>query len=96
MRKRRKLWEIKTELPFTGGPGVSGNLLMMGTENGEVLRLMHLPAPSSGQQRLPQKCLQHQQKLMGLLLCVVSTGVCSVWMQIPVSVYGFMIIVFPC
>ncbi len=32
----RKQWEIKTELPFTGGPGVSGNLLMMGTENGEV------------------------------------------------------------
>ena len=31
-----KLWEIKTELPFTGGPGVSENLLMMGTENGEV------------------------------------------------------------
>ena len=31
-----KRWEIKTELPFTGGPGVSGNLLMMGTENGEV------------------------------------------------------------
>lgn len=29
-------WRIKTELPFTGGPGVSGNLLMMGTENGEV------------------------------------------------------------
>jgi len=32
----RKQWEIKTELPFTGGPGVSGNLLLMGTENGEV------------------------------------------------------------
>ena len=32
----QKRWEIKTELPFTGGPGVSGNLLMMGTENGEV------------------------------------------------------------
>jgi len=32
----RKRWEIKTELAFTGGPGVSGNLLMMGTENGEV------------------------------------------------------------
>jgi len=32
----RKLWEIKTELPFTGGPGLSGNLLLMGTENGEV------------------------------------------------------------
>ena len=32
----RKQWEIKTELPFTGGPGVAGNLLMMGTENGEV------------------------------------------------------------
>lgn len=32
----RKKWEIKTELPFTGGPGVSGNLLLMGTENGEV------------------------------------------------------------
>jgi len=32
----RKLWEIKTDLPFTGGPGVSGQLLMMGTENGEV------------------------------------------------------------
>ena len=31
-----KRWEIKTELPFTGGPGVSGNLLMMGTQNGEV------------------------------------------------------------
>ena len=32
----RKRWEIKTDLPFTGGPGVAGNLLMMGTENGEV------------------------------------------------------------
>lgn len=32
----RKKWEIKTELPFTGGPGLSGNLLLMGTENGEV------------------------------------------------------------
>jgi outer membrane protein assembly factor BamB len=32
----RKQWEIKTELPFTGGPGVSENLLLMGTENGEV------------------------------------------------------------
>jgi outer membrane protein assembly factor BamB len=31
-----KRWEIKTKLPFTGGPGVSDNLLMMGTENGEV------------------------------------------------------------
>ena len=32
----RKRWEIKTELPFSGGPGVSDNLLLMGTENGEV------------------------------------------------------------
>jgi len=31
-----KLWEIKTKLPFTGGPGISDNLLLMGTENGEV------------------------------------------------------------
>ncbi|MCW8925919.1 MAG: outer membrane protein assembly factor BamB [Xanthomonadales bacterium] len=29
-------WEIKTELPFTGGPGISGDLLMMGTQDGEV------------------------------------------------------------
>lgn len=29
-------WEIKTKLPFTGGPGISDNLLMMGTQNGEV------------------------------------------------------------
>ncbi len=32
----RKQWEIKTKLPFTGGPGVSGKLLLMGTQNGEV------------------------------------------------------------
>jgi outer membrane protein assembly factor BamB len=32
----RKLWEIETDLPFTGGPGLSDRLLMMGTENGEV------------------------------------------------------------
>lgn len=31
-----KRWEIKTKLPFTGGPGISGNLLLMGTQNGEV------------------------------------------------------------
>ena len=31
-----KLWEIKTKLPFTGGPGIADNLLLMGTENGEV------------------------------------------------------------
>jgi outer membrane protein assembly factor BamB len=32
----RKNWEVKTKLPFSGGPGVSNNLLFMGTENGEV------------------------------------------------------------
>jgi len=31
-----KRWEIKTELPFTGGPGISGELLLMGTQDGEV------------------------------------------------------------
>src|SRR5210317_1229011 len=32
----KKLWEIKTRLPFTGGPGIYGNLLLMGTQDGEV------------------------------------------------------------
>ena len=32
----RKHWEIKTKLPFTGGPGISDNLLLMGTQDGEV------------------------------------------------------------
>jgi outer membrane protein assembly factor BamB len=32
----RKQWEIKTKLPFTGGPGISNNLLLMGTQDGEV------------------------------------------------------------
>jgi len=32
----RKLWEIKTKLSFTGGPGISGELLLMGTQDGEV------------------------------------------------------------
>ncbi len=31
-----KRWSLKTQLPFTGGPGIAGNLLLMGTENGEV------------------------------------------------------------
>jgi len=31
-----KQWEIKTKLPFTGGPGISGSLLLMGTQDGEV------------------------------------------------------------
>jgi outer membrane protein assembly factor BamB len=31
-----KRWSLKTDLPFTGGPGIAGNLLLMGTENGEV------------------------------------------------------------
>jgi len=33
----RKLWEIKTKLSFTGGPGISDELLLMGTQDGEVL-----------------------------------------------------------
>ncbi|NOR18711.1 MAG: outer membrane protein assembly factor BamB [Xanthomonadales bacterium] len=32
----RSRWQIKTKLPFTGGPGISGNLLLMGTQDGEV------------------------------------------------------------
>ena len=32
----RKLWEVKTKLPFTGGPGISAGLLLMGTQDGEV------------------------------------------------------------
>lgn len=29
-------WSIETELPFSGGPGLSENLVIMGTENGEI------------------------------------------------------------
>lgn len=29
-------WEVKTELPLSGGPGVNGERLYVGTENGEV------------------------------------------------------------
>ena len=32
----RQQWSIKTKLPFTGGPGISNTLLLMGTQNGEV------------------------------------------------------------
>jgi outer membrane protein assembly factor BamB len=32
----RKHWEIKTKLPSTGGPGISDNLLLMGTQDAEV------------------------------------------------------------
>jgi outer membrane protein assembly factor BamB len=32
----KKRWEIKTKLPFTGGPGIYDDLLMMGTQDGEV------------------------------------------------------------
>ncbi len=31
-----KRWEVKTKLPFTGGPGVSANRLYAGTEDGEI------------------------------------------------------------
>jgi outer membrane protein assembly factor BamB len=29
-------WQLKTELPLSGGPGVNGDYLFVGTENGEV------------------------------------------------------------
>lgn len=29
-------WELKTDLPFSGGPGLSSELVIMGTENGEI------------------------------------------------------------
>ncbi|MDX1698751.1 MAG: outer membrane protein assembly factor BamB [Thiohalobacterales bacterium] len=29
-------WEVKTELPLSGGPGINGENLFIGTENGEV------------------------------------------------------------
>lgn len=32
----RKLWENKTDLPFSGGPGIEGSLLVMGTIDGQV------------------------------------------------------------
>lgn len=32
----RTRWQIKTKLPFTGGPGITENLLLMGTQDGEV------------------------------------------------------------
>lgn len=31
-----KRWQVKTKLPFTGGPGISDELLLMGTQDGEV------------------------------------------------------------
>ena len=32
----RKRWEIKTELPFSGGPGLSGSTVYVGAENGSI------------------------------------------------------------
>lgn len=32
----KKIWEIETELAFSGGPGVSDSTVFMGTENGTV------------------------------------------------------------
>lgn len=29
-------WELKTDLPFSGGPGLSASLVILGTENGEI------------------------------------------------------------
>ncbi len=29
-------WELKTDLPFSGGPGLSDSLVIMGTENAEI------------------------------------------------------------
>ncbi len=31
-----RLWQQKTDLPFSGGPGLEGNLLVMGTIDGQV------------------------------------------------------------
>jgi len=41
-----QLWEIKTKLPFSGGPGVSDELLLMGTQDGDVFAF----DPSTGTQ----------------------------------------------
>ena len=35
-RSGNKLWQMKTKLPFSGGPGVAGSMVLMGTENGEL------------------------------------------------------------
>ena len=32
----KRLWQLKTELPFSGGPGVSDELALVGTQDGEV------------------------------------------------------------
>jgi len=32
----KRLWQIKTKLPFSGGPGVSDALVLVGTEDGEI------------------------------------------------------------
>jgi outer membrane protein assembly factor BamB len=32
----KKRWEVRTKLPFSGGPGVSGGRILVGTENGAV------------------------------------------------------------
>lgn len=39
-----RVWRLKTELPFSGGPGISEDLLLLGTENGEV----HAFTPDTG------------------------------------------------
>lgn len=35
--KGRKQWEVKTKLPFSGGPAISGTTLVMGTINGGIV-----------------------------------------------------------
>ncbi|KAA9132025.1 outer membrane protein assembly factor BamB [Marinihelvus fidelis] len=39
-----RIWRLKTELPFSGGPGLGASLVIVGTENGEV----HAFTPETG------------------------------------------------
>jgi len=36
-----KSWQIKTKLPFSGGPGVTSDLVLVGTQDGEVHAFMN-------------------------------------------------------
>ena len=47
VRTGKRQWEVKTELPFSGGPGVHGSNVYLGTENGAV----HAFDKSSGTER---------------------------------------------
>ena len=70
----KRLWEVETELPLSGGPGAGGGLVLVGSRDGDVVALDAASGQEQWRKRVSSEILSVPQTDLGMVVVHTMDG----------------------